>query len=301
MKIIRLADLLVLKYKLAISPAELEAGLRKKAVILASYPNKHFNILKACAESGASKPKTPNERIAVAGYLFCKELLSWINYLADNASTLSLGEIREALLNIGKLIERNKNATFNKAGKYDSRIKSTDKQFPHVSELIFQMTNIGRKHDVKLRNEQYSKARTGLARIVSVASDMMDDIRKLEVMVPEKFTHKDTTDVDINAKMPGRFKPQRSPISINDIIDFIHQHGADYGISSQEDWATVFRDDPELKDKMTTVINTINRTPKDATGRPIWAPADAAEMKMIIAEVLKEIEESKSTNAHLFE
>ena len=163
------------------------------------------------------------------------------------------------------------------------------------------MIPIKRKHDKKLRDEQYSKARTGLSRIVSVSSDMMDDIRTLEVMVPEKFTHKDTTDVDINSKMPSRFKPQRSPISVNDIIDFINQHGADYGISSQEDWATVFRDDPELKDKMTTVINTINRTPKDETGRPIWAPADAAEMKMIIAEVLKEVEESKSTNAHLFE
>jgi hypothetical protein len=154
---------------------------------------------------------------------------------------------------------------------------------------------------MRLRDEQYSKARTGLARIVSVTSDMMDDVRKLEVMVPEKFTHKDTTDVDINTKMPGRFKPQRSPISVNDIVSFIFQHGADYGISSQEDWATVFRDDPELKDKMTTVINTINRTPKDESGRPIWAPTDAAEMKMIIAEILKEVEDNKSTNARLFE
>lgn len=301
MKTIRLADLLVLKYKLAIAPAELEAGLRKKLAGLAAYPNKLFNILKACADSGASKPKTPNERVAVAGHLFCKELLGWIDYLSDNASTLSLGEIREGLLNIGKLIERNKNATFNKAGKYDARVESEGKQFPHVSELIFQMTPIKRKHEIKLRDEQYSKARTGLARIVSITSDMIDDIRKLEVMVPEKFTHKDTTDVDINAKMPGRFKPQRAPISINDIVDFINQHGADYGISSREDWATVFRDDPELKDKMTTVINTINRTPKDETGRPVWAPKDAAEMKMIIAEVLKEVEASKSTNAHLFE
>lgn len=301
MKITRLADLLVLKYKLAISPAELEANLRKKIDVLWSYPNKHFNILKACADSGASKPKSPDERIAVAGHLFCKELLSWIDYLKNNSATLSLGEIRESLLNIAKLIERNQNATFNNAGKYDARMPPTDRQFPHVSKLIFEMVPIKRKHDKKLRDEQYSKARTGLSRIVSVASDMMDNIRTLEVMVPEKFTHKDTTDVDINSKMPSRFKPQRSPISVNDIVDFINQHGADYGISSQEDWATVFRDDPELKEKMTTVINTINRTPKDETGRPIWAPADAAEMKMIIAEVLKEVEESKSTNAHLFE
>lgn len=301
MKIDRLADLLVFKYKLATSSVELEAGLRKKIGMLWSYPNKQFNILRACADSGASKPKNPQERIAVTGHLFCKELLSWIDYLKDNSATLSLGEIRESLLNIAKLIERNKNATFNKAGKYDARAEPTDRQFPHVSELIFQMFPVSRKNDVKLRNEQYSKARTGLSRIVSVASDMMDDVRKLEVMVPEKFTHKDTTDVDINTKMPSRFKPQRSPISVNDIVDFINQHGSDYGISSQEDWATVFRDDPELKDKMTIVINTLNRTPKDATGRPLWSPQDAAEMKMIIAEVLKEVEESKSTNAHLFE
>lgn len=301
MKIDKLADFLALKYKLAISPAELEVSLRKKIDALWSYANKQFNILKACADSGASKPKTPDERIAVAGHLFCKELLSWIDYLKNNSATLSLGEIRESLLNIGKLIDKNKYAAFNKSGKYDSRLEPTDRQFPHVSQLIFQMFPIRKKHEIKLRDEQYSKARTGLSRIVSVASDMMDDIRKLEVMVPEKFTHKDTTDVDIDAKMPGRFTPQRAPISINDIIDFINQHGADYGISSREDWATVFRDDPELKDKMTTVINTINRTPKDEMGRPIWQPKDAAEMKMIIAEVLREVAESKSTNAHLFE
>jgi len=185
MKTIRLADLLALKYKLAISPAELENSLRKKISILSSLPNKLFNILKACADSGASKPKNPNERIAVAGHLFCKELLSWIDYMQNNQSTLSLGEIREALLNIGNLIERNKNAAFNKAGKYDARIESSGRQFPHISELIFQMVPIKRKHDKTLRDEQYSKARTGLARIVSVASDMMDDIRKLEVMVLE--------------------------------------------------------------------------------------------------------------------
>lgn len=301
MRIDRLADLFVLKYKLAISPAELEATLRKKIGVLWIYPNKNFNILRACADSGASKPKNPNERIAVAGHLFCKELLSLIDYMKSNQDSISLGEIREVLLNIVKLIEKNKNAVFGADGKFDANAEPTGKQFPHVSELIFQLIPTSKKHDVKLRNEQYSKARTGLARILSVVIDMMDDVRKLEVMVPEKFTHENVSKVNIDADMPERFKPQRSPLSENDIVDFIRQHGDDYGISSQEDWGQVFRDDPELKDKMTTVINTINRTPKDPTGRPIWDPKDAADMRMNIAEILKRMEERKSTNAHLFE
>jgi hypothetical protein len=301
MRIVRLAELLVLKHKLAISPAELEAQLRKKISVLWIYPNKNFNILRACADSGAAKPKDANERKAVAGHLFCKELVSIIDYLKVNAASLSLGAIREALTHIIRLIEKNKDIKFGPNGKPTEEGESEGIQFPHVSELIFQLIQVNRKHDVKLRNEQFGKAKTGLSRILSVALDMMDDVHKLEVMVPEKFKYENVTDIDTDQSLPDRFKPQRAPISENDIVDFIRQHGDDYGISSQEDWGHVFRDDPEAKGQMTTVINTINRTPKDAQGRPIWNPKDAADVKMLIADVLQRVEQRKSTNAPLFE
>jgi hypothetical protein len=292
MRIDRLAELLVLKHKLAISPAELEASLRKKIPILWSYPNKNFNILRACADSGASKPKDANERKAVAGHLFCKELLSQIDYLKANWLNASLGEIREILTSVVHLIELNKNPAFGPTGKVDDRAEPSTIQFPHVSELIFQMIPITTKHSKKQRDDQFGKAKTGLARTLSVALDMLDDVQKLEVMVPEKFKYQNVTDVDIDKKLPERFSPQRAPLSEYDIIDFIRQHGDEYGLSSNEDWGTVFRDDPQLKEEVTTVINALNRG---------HSPKDAASVRMQIAEILKNHEERKSTNAPLFE
>lgn len=301
MRIIRLAEFLVMKYKLAISAAELESSLRKKISMLWMYANKNYNILKICSDSGASKPTNANERKAVAGYVFCKDLLAIIDYLKANDSEISLGELREGLAHLLDLIESNKDIRFNANGKPDPEAQESNVQFQHVSELIFQLIPIKTKYDIKLRNDQFSKAKTGLSRILSVAIDMADDIKKLEALVPEKFDYKNITDIDTNQELPRRFKPQRAPLSEYDIVDFIRQHGDDYGLSSKEDWGTIFRDNLELKEKMTTVINTINRASKDKNGRPIWEPKDAAEMKLIISEILRDVEESKSTNAHLFE
>ena len=292
MRIDRLAELLVLKHKLAISPAELEASLRKKIPVLWNYPNKLFNILRACADAGAAKPKDANERKAVAGHLFCKELLSLIDYLKANWLNISLGEMREILTTIAQLIDKNKHPAFGPAGKLDERAEPSTIQFPHVAELIFHLVQAGTKDARKKRDEQFGKAKTGLARTLSVTLDMLDDIQKLEVMVPEKFKYENVTDVDIDQKSPERFSPQRAPLSENDIIDFIRQHGDEYGISSKEDWATVFMNDQQLKEEMTTVINALNRG---------HSPKDAASVRMQIAEILKNYEQRKSTNAPLFE
>jgi hypothetical protein len=293
MRLARLAKLYAWKYKIAASPADLENDLRRKIIVLWTYPNKNFGILKACAESGAAKPQTPNERKAVAGYQFCKQLLSIIDYLKVNYLNISLPEIREVLTDLIQLINSNKDMKFSSDGAPSEDGEPSAVQFPHVSELIFQMVPISKKHDMKLRNEQFGKAKTGLARIMSVAIGMMDDIHELERVAPEKFQgYQPQTEVDIDQPMPGRFAPQRAPLSEYDIIDFIRQHGSEYGISSQEDWGTVFRDDPQLKQDMTTVINALNRG---------HYPKDSADVKMQIAEIIKNHEQRKSSNAPLFE
>jgi hypothetical protein len=292
MRIVRLAELVAWKYKLAISADDLEADLRKKIGTLWSYPNKNFNILRACADAGASKPANAQERKAVAGHQFCKEILSIVDYLKINAHTVSLGGLREALTHLVQLIELNKDMKFGPTGKPSKDGVAESIQFPHVSELIFQMVQVNKKHDVKLRNDLYSKARTGLSRVLSVALDMLEDIHQLEVMVPEKFKYQNVTGIDTDQPAPERFTPQRAPLSNYDIIDFIRQYGDQYGISSKEDWEVVFKDDPALKEEMTTVINALNRG---------HFPKDAATMRMEIAEILKRHEERKSTNAHLFE
>ncbi len=292
MRLERLGKLFSWKYKLAASAAELETSLRKKIPVLWTYPNKTFGILRACADSGASKAQTPEERKAVAGYRFCKELLSIIDYLRANWLNVSLTEIRAALTRLIHLIESNKDMKFDAEGKASKEAESTGRQFPHVSALIFAMTPISKKHDIKLRDEQFGKARAGLARILSFALSMMDDIHELERVAPEKFTQQQFPKVDIEEPLPERFTPQRAPLAESDILSFIRQNGDAFGISSTEDWATVFRDDPQLKEEMTTVINALNRG---------HYPRGAADIKMQIAEILKRHEERKSSNAPLFE
>lgn len=292
MRLAKAAEFFALKYKVAANPADIEAALRQKISNLWMIPNKTHNILKACADAGASKPTNAYEKKAVAGHQFCKQLVALIDYLKIHQSNISLGEMREALLSIINSITRNKNAKFDESGKPSADAPESPVQFPHVSELIFQISPTSKKHDIKQRNELFNKARTGLARILSISIDAVEDLQKLEIMIPEKFTHKNITNVDINQKLPERFVPQRAMLSENDIVDFIRQHGDKYGISSQEDWGTVFRDDPQLKQQITTVINALNRG---------HSPADAATVKMEIAEILKNHEERKSSNAPLFE
>lgn len=292
MRLARLAQLYSYKYKFAASTAELETDLRKKIPILWTYPNKTFGILKACADSGAGKPKGPEERKAVAGYQFCKELLSIVDYLRSNWLNVSLTEIREALTNLIQLIHTNKDMKFDSEGLASEDGSASNVQFPHVSALIFHMIPISKKHDMKLRDEQYGKAKTGLARMLSFALTMMDDIHVLEKIAPEKFTQQQFTETDIDEPLPERFAPQRAPLSEADILSFIRQNGDAFGIASTEDWGTVFRDDPQLKQEMTTVINALSRG---------HYPRGSADIKMQIAEILKRHEERKSSNAPLFE
>lgn len=292
MRIARAAELFALKYKIAADPADIEASVRNKIATLWIVPNKTHNILRACADSGISKPVTMHEKKAMVGYQFCRQLLNLIDYLKINKGTISLGEMREVLLTIIKLVSENKDIKFGADGKISKDDLPSLIQFPHVSELIFQIFPINKKNDIKQRNELFNKARTGLSRILSISIDTIKDLQTLEIMAPEKFTYKKITNVDIDKELPNRFIPQRAMLSENDIIDFIRQYGDQYGISSQEDWGIAFRDDHQLKQEITTVINALNRG---------HYPKDAATAKMEIAEILKNHEERKSSNSHLFE
>jgi hypothetical protein len=253
----RLAEIYAIKYKVAASPADIEIPLRKKLSMLWNYPNKLFNVLKACSDSDPSKGKEPHDNKAYAGYKFCKEILGIIDNLKENAGTVSLGEMRDKLLRLVKLIEAQKDQKFTPKGNPSVKGEESVVQFPHVSELIYQLVPISKKHDMKLRNELLAKARTGLSRIHSFSMDLLKDLQELEVMVPEKFTYSGKE--DINQDLPDRFSPQRGMLSNNDIVDFIRQYGPTYGINSRDDWEIVFGNNPQLKEEMTSVINALNR------------------------------------------
>lgn len=282
MRILRLAELFVLKHATA-SSSDLENSVRADIHMLWQYPNKFHNILKACAEADAKGAKTSDEVKAVEGFKFCQEILSMVDYIQANRDKIGVGELREVLLRLVQMIKDHMRASFDMNGKISEKGEKSAVQFPHVQELIFQMFPSSKKNERKIRDEQYNKAKTGLSRIMSLASTMIDKLSKLEMIAPEKFTHVLPNDVDV--KVPDRFIPQRGILSIYDIVDFIRQHGDEYGIPTTEDWGTVFTNDPQLKEQMTTVINAINRG---------HAPRDAANVKAEIANILKGFNARKS-------
>lgn len=296
MRTVRLAELLAVKYKYAINAVDLEASLRKKIPVLWNYPNKLFDILKACANAGITNAKSPEERKAYSGYKFCKELVSIIDYLKVNWLNISLPELKDKLNQIVELINSNKEMKFGPGGKPAAESAEETPlhvQFPHVAELIYAITPLRKKHDKTVRDGLQAKARTGLSRILSFSLSMLEELNQLEMMEPQKFVGQKETDSEEPEVLPKRFEPQRAQLTTHDIIDFIRQHGDEYGIDSTEDWNKLFVDDPVLRGEMTTVINAINRG---------HYPRGAHEVKTQINDILgRHKERAAASNAHLFE
>lgn len=290
MKLTRLAAIFAVKY--AASPEHLESAVRKKIDMLWSYPNKQFNILRSCADAGVANAKTPHEMKAFAGYKFCQEVVSLIDYLKSNQD-MSLGALRDVLLKLINLISENKDLKFTGTGRISEKgMQDTvlPIQFPTVSALISEMFPPRKKHDVKLRDEYQGKARAGLGRILGLSTQMMDDLKELEIMVPEKFSF--NNEEDINQEGNFRFKPQRAMLSPADIIKFIREHGNEYRVRNTDDWTLLARS-PELIDKLTHTISAL------FNGQ---VPRNAAEVKSEIEEVLNPHKDRENlSNKHLFQ
>lgn len=270
MKIYRLAKLYTAKYKFAHNLHNLEQSIRKKISILWNYPHKLFPILQACAQAGVSKPKGDYEKSVVAGYKFCKNLLEYIDYLKEHQDSLSLNDIKTGLESIVDLI--------NKENISSSTLVPV--QFPNVSNLIFELIPISKKHDVKLKNEQYSKAKTGITRILGLSIDLIKELKELPVELDSELE-----DVSTESPSANYISPQRAPLSEYDIIDFIRQHGEEYNIPSRDTWDLIFMDNPTLKQEMTTVINALNRG---------HVPINQDLVKMQINDILLQHKQHKS-------
>src|SRR5713101_3884159 len=109
MQLVRLAQLMSLKYSIAEGIDNVEASLRGKINSLWMVPNKTYTILKVCAEADVSKAATPEERLARAGNKFCEALLIIIDYLKKYSVDVSLDDIKYDTLYLIKLIEDGKN------------------------------------------------------------------------------------------------------------------------------------------------------------------------------------------------
>lgn len=231
MNLSQLGKYLELKYSLASETSHAETYIRNAIDSLWQVPNKTFNILRACADTGASAPKNVQEEHAIKGFQFCQQVVGIIDYLKVHRNTISLGQLRKALSELLELIKTNIE------GDHVSL------QFPHVSELIFQMMPYGKKHDRKIRDQEYAKARKGLSRITSISLSIINEINKLGGAVEQE----------------GRFDPQGSKLSESEITNFLRQYGQSYGIPDWSTWHLVLHADPSLETNLTRLVHSLLR------------------------------------------
>lgn len=219
--------------------ARLENSVRHQLDALWQIPNKSFNILRACADSEASKPQNDNEKLAVEGYHLCRRVVSLADYLKANRDSLSLSDIRESL---------NKMLAFIAEAQKDGL-------FPSVSELIFQLMPSGRKYDRKVREQEYAKARKGLSRMNSLALTILNEMNRAGGANQQE----------------GRFDPKGAELSEEEIVLFIRQAGDKYGISDRQTWTDVVNSDPSLLPELTRLVHAVLRGHSPANGQDIKA------------------------------
>ena len=217
--------------------ARLENSVRHSLDVLWQIPNKSFNILRACADSGAANPQNDNERLAVEGYHLCRRVVSLADYLKANRDSLSLSDIRNSLDKMLAFIA-------------DAR---KDGLFPAVSELIFQLMPSGRKYDRKVREQEYAKARKGLSRMTSVALTILNEMNKMAGAVEQT----------------GRFDPKGAELSEEEIVSFIRQYGDRYGIPDRQSWTDVISMDPSLLSELTRLVHAVLRGHVPANGQDV--------------------------------
>jgi len=282
MKMIRLAELLAYKYKVAAKPEEIEGDVRRSITQLWEIANKRFNILRSCAESGVAGANTPDEKLAEAGYNFTKSLLNTIDVLKVNQATVDLKTLRAKFREMKALI--------------DSQMKADDRgkqDFPSVSMLVYFLVPAAKKHDERQKGGQYAKARTGLINLYGIISDGLFNLNKLKMMESGKSEEAiEDAENEYRTYDRPRLKPRRAPLSEYDITPFIRQYGLEFGIQSNDDWRIAFENDPSFKEQIHTVINALKRG---------HSPRDEASVKMQLAQIFKEHAERMATNAPLFE
>lgn len=242
--------------------ASLDIGttLRSRITNLSNIINKTHGILRECSDSDAKNPKNEREASAVEGFEFIKKVVGMIDYLdalKDHQSPESLKDIYLAALILKETIEKNL------ATKHEGR----DVQFPHVSDLIWEMKPLAGKKWDDFRKYESAKARGGLARIMSIAIDMLKNLKDAGIDVGFGKVEDD-----------DRFKPQRAELSSQEIIPFLLEYGPEYGIENTDEWMKVLESDKGLKSKLTTIINALNRG---------HSPVDASGAKKQIREILE--------------
>lgn len=286
MRLFRLADLLAHKYKIAANEAEVrDAQIRRDLKYLWDLTNnKTYDVLRRITEAHVSgEPEDETEASAFHGQTFLKTIVSLIDFLVKNLQKVPVETIREKLNEVNELIETN--ASEASGGKGETVVS-----FPDAEAFIFMMDKATRgknKSDDRHIKMQYAKLRTVLDKIHNSADNILDSIALLkgEDRIQD-------SDKKHRSNQKKRWTPRRGQIHEWDIKDFLRQHGATYGLNSEEDWRLAFENDPPFKEAITTVVNALNR------GK---IPRDGAWVKMEIARIMNEHFQRMATNAPAFE
>lgn len=245
--------------------ADVNASIRNQVNNLWKIPNEQFNILRVCADAGASKPKDEHQEKAIEGFKFCRELLSIIDTLKSSLDTIDLSTVRRGLEKMLELIQKN-------------RLHEDDKKsFPNVTALIFYVVPGNNKRSLNEREDQYGKARKGLQRMNSVIITILEEMNRLGGSVD---------------KLPQRFNTEATKLSQLEIEKFIREYGDTYGIPDRDTWGTVIDTDPALELPLTQLVHALQR------GK---IPRNADKIKPIIQNIMKRRQETSQTNLSALE
>lgn len=283
MRIFRLAQILSHKYKVA-EATELE---KKKADILrsvsdlwkASVGGLYGEVLRDLTSTAIDPDsKYPaRERLAAeSGKDFLIELLNTIDVFKANLTELPFDVLRDKLVEIIMSIEE----------KMDKGPDGVD--FPEITSLVF----VGVKNRTLFENEKfkkakYGKARKGLIQLHGMAKKIINSLNIFEgvpsVANPDKkYRH----------HQRERLTGKPAELDNYDVFPFLMQYGDSFGLRTQQDWATLFRDDPQFKREIAKTIHALN------SGH---YPRNEAWIRDRIGKLLAAHKARKVTNEGLFD
>lgn len=148
-----------------------------------------------------------------------------------------------------------------------------------VRNFIHDSVRVNRESERNYREHVKSKFEVAISRISSILEKQARALQSLiRLENPEE---------DVPGLEGGAVEPQRKELSKDKILTFIRSPAAqNYGLDSLDTMTRILTY-PDLKEKITTIINAVDR------GR---TPIDGPDVRMAVAEIMKIFNERQQTN-----
>lgn len=244
---------------------ELKYGLKS----LAASKEETFNRVKQDLINAytlyvdSQKAKEPVlQMVADLGEPFSKRLIKSMEELIANIDKLSIQAVFRRVNGILSSISAVKN--------------DPEKQ---VRNFIHDAIRVGKQSEKNYREHVKSKFEVALSRLSSILEKQGKSLQSLiRLEKPED---------EVPALEGGTVEPQRKELSKDKLLTFMRSPAAqNYGLGSL-DVMTRILTYPDLKDKITTIINAVDRG---------HSPLDGPDVKMAVAEIMKIFNDRQQTN-----